>query len=98
MRRAHLADLRLHLADMSVKPGWQRLASDTAIQPLVIGSNEAVLATADALWVQGLWVSAIRAPTVPAGTARLRITLSASHSRADVDRLKSALALVATAG
>jgi 8-amino-7-oxononanoate synthase len=98
MRRAHLADLRLQLADMSVKPGWQRLASDTAIQPLVIGSNDDVLAAADALWVQGLWVSAIRAPTVPAGTARLRITLSASHSRADVDRLKSALALVAIAG
>ncbi len=94
MRRAHLANLRLHLADMPVKPGWQRLASDTAIQPLVIGSNEAVLAAADALWVQGLWVSAIRAPTVPAGTARLRLTLSAAHSLADVARLKSALARV----
>lgn len=98
MRRAHLANLRLQLADLTVKPGWQRLASDTAIQPLVIGSNEDVLAAADALWAQGLWVSAIRAPTVPAGTARLRLTLSASHSRADVDRLKSALSLVAAAG
>ena len=97
IRRAHLAKLRLQLADVRVQPGWQRLVSDTAIQPLVIGSNEAVLAAADALWAQGLWVSAIRAPTVPVGTARLRITLSASHSHADVDRLKSALALVATA-
>ena len=97
IRRAHLAKLRLQLADVWVQPGWQRLVSDTAIQPLVIGSNEAVLAAADALWAQGLWVSAIRAPTVPVGTARLRITLSASHSHADVDRLKSALALVATA-
>ena len=97
IRRAHLAKLRLQLADVWVQPGWQRLVSDTAIQPLVIGSNEAVLAAADALWAQGLWVSAIRAPTVPVGTARLRITLSASHSHTDVDRLKSALALVATA-
>jgi 8-amino-7-oxononanoate synthase len=93
-RRAHLTGLRLQLADLSVKPGWQRLDSVTPIQPLVIGSNEDALAAADALETQGLWVSAIRAPTVPAGTARLRITLSASHSHADVDRLKSALAQV----
>ena len=91
VRRAHLADLRLHLAGLIVKPGWQRLDSVTPIQPLVIGSNTEVLAVADALWAQGLWVSAIRAPTVPAGTARLRITLSASHTLADVVHLKSAL-------
>ena len=91
MRRAHLADLRLQLAGLIVKPGWQRLDSVTPIQPLVIGSNTEVLSVADALWAQGLWVSAIRAPTVPAGTARLRLTLSASHSLADVARLKLAL-------
>ena len=91
VRRAHLADLRLQLAGLIVKPGWQRLDSVTPIQPLVIGSNTEVLSVADALWAQGLWVSAIRAPTVPAGTARLRLTLSASHSLADVARLKLAL-------
>ncbi len=92
VRRANLADLRLQLTGLSVKPGWQQLDSVTPIQPLVIGSNEDVLNLAAALWAQGLWVSAIRAPTVPAGTARLRITLSASHSLADVARLKAALA------
>ena len=91
VRRAHLADLRLQLTGLSVKTGWHRLDSVTPIQPLVIGSNTEVLAVADALWAQGLWVSAIRAPTVPAGTARLRLTLSASHSLADVARLKLAL-------
>jgi 8-amino-7-oxononanoate synthase len=90
-RRAHLAELRLQLTDLAVQPGWQRMDSVTPIQPLVIGSNEDVLKLADALWAQGLWVSAIRAPTVPAGTARLRLTLSASHSLADVARLKAAL-------
>jgi 8-amino-7-oxononanoate synthase len=94
VRRAHLVDLRLQLTGLSVKPGWQQLDSVTPIQPLVIGSNEDVLNLADALWAQGLWVSAIRAPTVPVGTARLRITLSASHSLADVARLKAALAQV----
>ena len=91
MRRAHLADLRLQLAGLTVKPGWQRLDSVTPIQPFVIGSNADVLAVAEALWAQGLWVSAIRAPTVPAGTARLRLTLSASHSLEEVTRLKSVL-------
>lgn len=90
-RRAHLAALRQQLAAMPLRAGWQRLPSETPIQPLVIGGNAEVLAAAQALDEQGIWVSAIRAPTVPAGTARLRITLSATHTREDVARLLAAL-------
>lgn len=90
-RRAQLELLRHQLQGMPVRPGWQHLASGTPIQPLVIGSNADVLAAAQALDEQGLWVSAIRAPTVPAGTARLRITLSATHTTEDVARLLAAL-------
>ncbi|MDB5867895.1 MAG: 8-amino-7-oxononanoate synthase, partial [Polaromonas sp.] len=64
---------------------------------LIVGSNQAALALMVALDAQGLWVPAIRPPTVPVGTARLRITLSASHSAEDVERLVDALALVAEA-
>jgi 8-amino-7-oxononanoate synthase len=65
--------------------------SPTAIQPAVIGSNVAALAVAEALDQRGIWVPAIRPPTVPLGTARLRISLSANHSDADVDRLFDAI-------
>lgn len=68
------------------------LASSTsAIQPLLLGSAEAALVAAQTLERQGLLVSAIRPPTVPAGQARLRITLSAGHEEAHVDRLLAAL-------
>ncbi|WP_334156645.1 8-amino-7-oxononanoate synthase [Oryzomicrobium sp.] len=94
-RRAHLqtliARLRAGLADTP----WRLLHSDTAIQPIVVGDNHAVLAVAQALLDQGLWVPAIRPPTVPAGSARLRVSLSAAHSLDDVDRLTAALAAVA---
>jgi len=90
-RRAHVAALRAQMDAMRVRPGWQRLASATAIQPLVIGSNVDVLRAAEFLFGRGLWVSAIRAPTVPAGTARLRITLSAAHTAQDVAQLLAAL-------
>lgn len=90
-RRAQVQHLISQLAAAPVPPGWTRLASATAIQPLVIGGNAAVLQAAAALFEQGLWVTAIRAPTVPAGTARLRITLSATHSAQDVAQLVSAL-------
>ena len=61
------------------------------MQPLVIGSNEATLAAMRALDAHGLWVPAIRPPTVPAGTSRLRISLSAAHSFDDLARLETAL-------
>ena len=90
-RRAHLAALRQQLAGLRVRPGWYRLASDTAIQPLVIGGNADVLRAAEFLFDQGIWVSAIRVPTVPEGTARLRITLSAAHTAQEVAQLLAAL-------
>ena len=70
---------------------WALLPSPTAIQPLVVGSNDAALALSDALRAHGLLVPAIRPPTVPQGTARLRISLSAAHTSDDVDMLLRAL-------
>jgi 8-amino-7-oxononanoate synthase len=77
--------------------GLPLLASSSAIQPLLLGSSDAALATAAALEQDGLLVSAIRPPTVPAGKARLRITLSAAHSEEQVDRLLDALDRARTA-
>jgi 8-amino-7-oxononanoate synthase len=76
---------------------WRLLPSQTPIQPLIVGDNDAAVALADAMWQRGFWTPAIRPPTVPAGTARLRITLTAAHSLADVDALADALADVAAA-
>ena len=66
------------------------------MQALIIGSNEAALAVMEGLRAQGLWVPAIRPPTVPAGTARLRIALSAAHTTDDVAQLIEALHALAT--
>jgi len=89
--RAHLqrliAQLRNGLRDLP----WSLMPSATAIQPLLIGENQAALNLSDRLRERGIWVAAIRPPTVPRGTARLRITLSAAHSAADVTRLLEAL-------
>ncbi|WP_374340589.1 8-amino-7-oxononanoate synthase [Azonexus sp.] len=70
---------------------WPLLPSPTAIQPLIVGDNAAAVALSQALWERGLWVPAIRPPTVPKGTARLRISVSAAHEAADIDRLFDAL-------
>ena len=84
---ARIAQLQAGLTGLP----WQLLPSPTAIQPLVVGDNQAAVALSQALWDKGLWVPAIRPPTVPKGTARLRISLSAAHSEADVARLVGAL-------
>jgi len=70
---------------------WRLMDSTTPIQPVIIGSNQETLATSEALCERGIWVPAIRPPTVPKGEARLRISLSASHTVEDVERLAAAL-------
>ena len=90
--RGHVAQLREGLAGL--KRGVL-LPSDTPIQPLVIGSNDAAVRLSQALLQRGLLVAAIRTPTVPVNTARLRITLSAAHSADDVALLVEALHAVA---
>ncbi|MDX9842829.1 MAG: 8-amino-7-oxononanoate synthase [Aquabacterium sp.] len=92
-RRDHLRALQQRLREgiASAHLPWQLMPSDTAIQPLIIGSNEAALAVMAKLDQQGVWVPAIRPPTVPEGTARLRISLSAAHTLAQVDQLVAAL-------
>lgn len=95
---ARVAQLRERLAGIiSRHPdcGWRLSASETAIQALIVGANARALALAAALEAQGLWVPAIRPPTVPSGTARLRITLSAAHSAAEVEQLCAALEVLA---
>ena len=67
-------------------------ASATPIQPVVLGSAAAALAAQRQLQEAGLWVVAIRPPTVPQGSARLRVTLSAAHTEAQVDELVVQLA------
>lgn len=70
---------------------WQLLPSETAVQPLVVGSNHEVLRLSEYLQAQGILVPAIRPPTVPVNTARLRISLSAAHSEEDVLKLAHAI-------
>ncbi|EMF0717779.1 8-amino-7-oxononanoate synthase [Citrobacter freundii] len=65
--------------------------SDSAIQPLIVGDNHHALRLADTLRQQGCWVTAIRPPTVPVGTARLRLTLTQAHETQDIDRLLEVL-------
>lgn len=83
----HIQRLRTALTEQ----GWDLLPSQSAIQPIIIGSAEDALALSQKLLEQGLLVSAIRPPTVPRGTSRLRITLSTAHSDEMVEQLINAL-------
>ena len=84
---AHGTHLRARLADAGIDTG----ASSTQIVPVIVGEAEAALALSGALAEGGMLASAIRPPTVPAGTSRLRIALHSTHLRADVDRLADTL-------
>jgi 8-amino-7-oxononanoate synthase len=66
---------------------WQLMPSKTAVQPLLVGSNHDALKLSEYLQAKGILVPAIRPPTVPKGTARLRISLSAGHSETDIIQL-----------
>ncbi|MCC7548013.1 MAG: 8-amino-7-oxononanoate synthase [Burkholderiales bacterium] len=90
-RRARLRELARQLQAGLAGSRYRLLASDTAIQPIVVGTNEAAVTLAAALIARGIWVPAIRPPTVPAGTARLRVSLSAAHDAGDVQCLVDAL-------
>lgn len=89
--RANLYQLIAYLKDNLKLSKWQLLASDTAIQPLIVGDNKEALALSEYLQTCGILVPAIRPPTVPVGTARLRISLSAAHTLDDVKQLIAAL-------
>ena len=70
---------------------WEKVSSCTAIQPVILGSNANALLAAKLLDEAGYWIPAIRPPTVPIGSARLRITFSANHSEADLRQLIATL-------
>ena len=65
--------------------------TQTPIKPIIIGEANAAIDMSDKLKAQGLWTTAIRSPTVPTGTARLRVTLSANHSQQDIKQLTQAI-------
>ncbi len=90
-RRTHLAALIERFRRRALAAGVPLTASRTPIQPVVLGSEAAVLGAQRALEGAGLCVVAIRPPSVPPGSARLRVTLTAAHTEAQVDRLTDAL-------
>jgi 8-amino-7-oxononanoate synthase len=91
--RAHLQDLIATLKQHLQLEKWQLMPSQTAIQPLLIGGNHEAVGLSEYLQKQGILVPAIRPPTVPVNTARLRISLSAAHQKADVIELANAINL-----
>jgi len=90
-QRRHLGELIAQFRRQAGAMGYQLMPSDTPIQPIMVGDNWTALALSKSLEEQGLLVTAIRPPTVPEGEARLRVTLSAAHTWADLDRLLNGL-------
>jgi 8-amino-7-oxononanoate synthase len=90
--REHLQQLIRQFRQGAQQLGLTLMDSQTPIQPIILGSNTHALAASAYLESQGILVTAIRPPTVPQGTARLRVTLSAAHTALDVERLLAALA------
>ena len=91
-RRQHLAALIARFRDGARQLDLPLMDSSSAIQPLLLGDAKRAVSLSLMLRERGLLIGAIRPPTVPAGTSRLRITLSAAHSEAQVDQLLGQLA------
>jgi 8-amino-7-oxononanoate synthase len=89
--RDHLFALVARFREGAAALPFSLLPSQTPIQPIVVGEPARAVTLSEALWQEGLWVPAIRPPTVPQGTARLRVSLCAAHTHDDVDRLLAAL-------
>lgn len=89
--RAHLQHLITTLKQSLQLKKWHLMPSQTAVQPLVIGRNDEAVGLSEHLQKQGILVPAIRPPTVPVNTARLRISLSAAHTEQDVIKLAHAI-------
>jgi 8-amino-7-oxononanoate synthase len=92
LRRERVLQLAARLRRGATQAGIALLPSISPIQPVVLGSSVRTLAVSERLFAAGFWVAAIREPTVPKGSARLRITLCAAHREAQVDALIDALA------
>ena len=90
-RREHLQQLIAHFRHGAAEIGLQLLDSASPIQPIILGDEARALAFSEELAARGFLVVAIRPPTVPVGSSRLRVTLSAAHSIAQVDALLNAL-------
>ena len=91
-RRERVLALTRRFRELALAAGITLGTSETPIQPILIGSADSAMRTSNALLERGFFVAAIRPPTVPADTSRLRITLSAAHRDEDVERLVAALA------
>ncbi|MEO4047085.1 8-amino-7-oxononanoate synthase [Pseudomonas sp. CAU 1711] len=91
-RREHLNRLIARFRQGAAEIGLNLMDSPTPIQPILVGDSERALQLSALLKERGLLVGAIRPPTVPAGSARLRVTLSAAHSEAQLERLLETLA------
>ncbi len=89
--RAHVARLAARFREGARALGYDTGASSTQIVPLILGDNEMALGLAERVRAAGFWVTAIRPPTVPSGTARLRLAFNAAHAEEDVDHLLGAL-------
>jgi len=96
-RRIRLQENVLRFRAHAAERGIALTASRTAIQPLVIGDAARAVAASDKLRAAGYWVAAIRPPTVPPGSERLRITLSTAHGDDEIDGLVESLAAVLAA-
>lgn len=90
--RDYLQSQAARLRAALTKQGWNCGMSDTHIIPVILGEEQSAAMLSGALYAQGIYAPAIRPPTVPRGTSRLRLSLSAAHKMEDIDRLSAAMA------